>query len=256
MFLTKGWQYIRRFFHTKNHTPFIFSPENFRKPQLPSGLKVIDIPLERATDKGLKGFGYLVRNRDEFQVEKGNFEIIKWPQVGWRPLDQHTGDEAGTTEGHFDVDWKGDFYYGKNLAVSTPNNYYLDGLGALPEHATDYTLGQQKYIYLWMSDYHPDGAQLFWPERPIPFVVTLGLNTKGDNIVPIDMRSFLIPAGLGVYIHPGTWHNGIYVHKDHTPARFLTRQGRIHARISVSWADEFSSLLRVPLKLENAISKN
>jgi len=226
--------------------PFIFSRENFRKPSLPSGLKVIDIPLQQATKDNLKGFGYLVHHVDEFQISKGNFEIIKWPVSGWRSLDPDTGNEAGTTEGHFDVNWKGDFFYGKNLAISTTNNYYLDGLGAHPDLLKD---EDEDIIYLWMSDYHPDGAQLFWPEKPIPFVVTLGLNTKGDNITPSDMRSFFIPAGLGIYMHPGTWHNGVYVSKEHAPARFLTRQGRVHARVSVSWATEFNTLLRVPLKL-------
>ena len=46
-----------------------------------------------------------------------------------------------------------------------------------------------------------------------------------------------------------TWHNGVYVHKDHAPAQFLTRQGRVHARVGVSWAQEFKTLLRVPLTL-------
>ena len=251
MFFLKTRTAIRRLFNTKISSPFIFTPENISKPILPMGLKVIDIPLEQATEENLKGFGYLVHHKDEFKVENGNFEIIRWPQIGWRPLDPETGDEAGTTEGYFDVNWKGDYYYGKNLAIVTANNYYLDGLGTLPEYATTYTPTLQKYIYLWMSDYHPDGGQLFWPEKSIPFVVTLGLNTKGDNIRPSDMRSFFVPAGLGIYMHPGTWHNGIYVHKEYTPARFLTRQGRIHARVSVSWASEFNSLLRVPLTLES-----
>lgn len=228
--------------------PFVFSPKNFIAPCLPSGLKVIDIPLKLATEENLKGFGHIVHYTDEFTVEKGNFEIIRWPLSGWRTLDPDTGDEAGTIEGHFDVNWKGDFYYGKNLAVATSNNYYLDGLSALPENATPEGLGCEDYIYLWMSDYHPDGAQMFWPERPTPFVVTLGLNTKGDDITPKDMQSFFVPAGLGIYMHPGTWHNGIYVSKKDAPARFLTRQGRIHARVSISWAAEFDSILRVPLK--------
>ena len=34
------------------------------------------------------------------------------------------------------VHWQGDFYHGKNLAVATSNNVYLDGLSALPEHAS------------------------------------------------------------------------------------------------------------------------
>ena len=92
-----------------------------------------------------------------------------------------------------------------------------------------------------------DGAQLFWPLVPAPFVVCLGANTHGDDIRPEHMRAFAIPAGFGVYIHPGTWHNGVYVRKEHTPRTFLTRQGKVHARISVSWAAEFNTLLKAAL---------
>jgi ureidoglycolate lyase len=92
-----------------------------------------------------------------------------------------------------------------------------------------------------------DGGQLFWPIIPTPFVVCLGLAAHGDDIRPEHMRAFSVPAGLGVYIHPGTWHNGVYVRKEHTPATFLTRQGRVHARVSASWAQEFGCLLCVPL---------
>jgi ureidoglycolate hydrolase len=98
-----------------------------------------------------------------------------------------------------------------------------------------------------MSDYHPDGAQLFWPLEPIPFVVALGLNTIGDDIKPSDIKSFYVPAGKGVYFHPGTWHNGVYIAKQDSPASFLTRQGRVHGRVSASWANEFGQLVRVPL---------
>ena len=35
-----------------------------------------------------------------------------------------------------EVKWEGDFFYGKNLAVATKNNSYLDGLSALPEEAS------------------------------------------------------------------------------------------------------------------------
>ncbi len=70
------------------------------------------------------------------------------------------------------------------------------------------------------------------------------------------MRAFKIPAGKGVYIHPGTWHNGFYVNKRYTlpphvqgtsPLRVLTRQGAVHARVSVSWVNEFRTLLRIGL---------
>jgi len=230
--------------------PFVFTPENFRAPKLPSGLAVREVPLELATDESLRGLGYLVRNPEDFTVEGRSFEIVPWPHRGWRKLDPGTGDEAGTTEGDFEVEWRGDFFCGRNLAIATKNNTYLDGLGTLPEHASEASSPRGDAIYLWMSDHHPDGGQLFWPREPVPFVVCLGPNTKGDDIKPEDMRAFRVPEGLGIYIHPGTWHNGIYVAPEHTtggPRRFLTRQGRIHARISCSWAAEFNKLLRVPL---------
>ncbi|GMI26139.1 hypothetical protein TeGR_g11719 [Tetraparma gracilis] len=229
--------------------PFVFSEENFRAPALPTGLKVHDVPLVEATDESLLGFGKVLSSADEISCENRNFEIVKWPVQGRRQLDPGTGDEAGTTEGDFLVHWTGDFFHGKNLAVHTTNNVYLDGLGAPPERASkdDATASTENCIYLWMSDYHPDGGQLFFPREPIPFVVCLGPAAVGDDVKPSDMRAFRVPAGKGVYFHPGTWHNGVYIEREHSPATFLTRQGRVHARVSASWASEFQTLLRVPL---------
>jgi ureidoglycolate hydrolase len=85
--------------------------------------------------------------------------------------------------------------------------------------------------------------------------VCLGPAACGDDVTPADMRAFYVPAGKGVYFHPGTWHNGVYVAKDviarlgGDKATFLTRQGRVHSRFSASWAEEFGCVLRVPLTL-------
>ena len=237
-----------RFMSSQTSEAFVFSPENFQNPDLPKGLNVIEVPVVEANDKNIEGFGKLVEHPDDFVVGNG-FEIVTWPHTGWRTLDPHTGDEAGTTEGDFEVHWTGDYYMGKNLAIASKNNTYLDGLGAVPENASqddNHTQGGDE-IFLWMSDHHPDGGQLFWPHEPVPFTVCLGKNEHGDDIAPEWMKAFHIPKGKGVYIHPGTWHNGIYVAKEHTPAKFLTRQGRVHARVSCSWAVEFGCLLRVPL---------
>lgn len=233
---------------------YTFSSDGFRSPDLPLGLAVRDVPLKLATDESLVGLGCLVHDPDAFTCEKRTFEIVRWPQPGWRSLDPGTGDEAGTTEGDFEVWWEGDFFYGRNHAIATANNTYLDGLGAPPEQARkqgEEHRRSEEAIYLWMTDYHPDGGQLFWPRQPVPFVVCLGPAAKGDAIQPEDMCAFAIPPGKGLYIHPGTWHNGFYVHPDETrdgPLTVLTRQGRVHARISVSWAHEFGTLLRVPLR--------
>lgn len=155
----------RRFIHPMStemeSTPassFVFSSENFQRPQLPHNLSIVEVPATPATDEALKGYGYLVRNPDDFTTRDKTFEIVKWPQQGWRALDPDTGDEAGTTEGHFNVKWVGDFYYGENLAVATTNNKYLDGLAVPPEHAVhdaEQCAGDGNTIHLWMSDYHP-----------------------------------------------------------------------------------------------------
>jgi ureidoglycolate lyase len=231
-------------------TPFEFTSENFQDPKLPSGLTVLELNTTPATEESLKGYGFLIDHPDVITTSKKNFEIVTWPKQGWRSLDPDTGNEAGTTEGNFKVRWEGDYYFAENLAVSTTNNKYLDGLGVPPEFASreqDKCTGDGNTIYLWMSDYHPDGGQLFWPLTPIPFVVALGLSKYGDDIRPENMSAFSVPAGYGVYIHPNTWHNGVYVRKDYTPATFLTRQGKVHARVSASWASEFNTLLKVKL---------
>ncbi len=65
----------------------------------------------------------------------------------------------------------------------------------------------------------PDGAQLFFPKENIPFIVCLGKKSFGDDVKPEDMRAFYVPAGKGVYFHAGTWHNGVYIHADHSPGQ-------------------------------------
>ena len=130
---------------------FVFDEASFRDPDIPKGLKVVDVPVRLATPESLKGFGLLISERDELTAEKKNFEIVKWPVSGWRKLDPNTGDEAGTTEGDFEVHWAGDYYMGKNLAINTTNNVYLDGLGCMPESASRTSEnGKAEEIYLWM----------------------------------------------------------------------------------------------------------
>ena len=83
---------------------FVFSPENFQNPELPDNLRVVDVPVCEANEESLDGFGKLVHDPNDFVTGNG-FEIVTWPHTGWRPLDPHTGDEAGTTEGDFEVHW-------------------------------------------------------------------------------------------------------------------------------------------------------
>ena len=113
----RGLRRLHHHKHLSSFSSFVFNPENFANPKLPKNLQVVDVPLTLATNDSLRGYGKIVHHPDEFTVENKNFEITSWPVSGWRQLDPGTGDEAGTTEGNFDVEWKGDYFYGHNLAI-------------------------------------------------------------------------------------------------------------------------------------------
>ena len=58
---------------TKASTDFVFNEENFRKPALPAGLNILDVPLVMATPETLQGFGKLISSEGELTTEKKNF---------------------------------------------------------------------------------------------------------------------------------------------------------------------------------------
>ena len=82
---------------------------DYLNPALPDGLRRVRMPVVDATDAALEGYGFLVDDRDECTIE-----IVRWPSRGWRPVDDDSGDEGGTTRGVFVSEWRGDILYGRN----------------------------------------------------------------------------------------------------------------------------------------------
>ncbi len=80
-----------------------------------------EIPLVRATNDNLKGYGNLVNNFDDCQIQ-----ITQWPKQGWREIDPGTGDEGGITEGSFEVWWDKNILYGKKctMEIYTSNSCF------------------------------------------------------------------------------------------------------------------------------------
>jgi hypothetical protein len=205
------------------------------KPSLPWH----EVPLIRATDASLKGYGQLVTDPSQFEIE-----ITRWPQQGWRPIDEGTGDEGGFVEGTFRCDWRGDVLYGENEAVK--GNYVL-GWSADPQSAqTDRQTTPRDQVLLWHMNYHPDGGQLFFPLDGQPFIVPAAL--PGDNLTPDKVVAFWSDGSAGIYIHAGIWHEGVFPVGD--TGRFLDRQGAVHARVSADIGKEFGVYLSCPLRPE------
>ena len=52
---------------------------NYLKPEIPSGLKRVKIPIVEATAESLAGYGHIVSGTDEVEIE-----IVRWPAQGHR----------------------------------------------------------------------------------------------------------------------------------------------------------------------------
>ena len=216
--------------------------QNYLNPNIQSGLKRVEIPIVDANYQSLSGYGCLVTDPDEVEIE-----IVRWPSVGKRPVDKDSGDEGGTKEGMFFCEWKGDILYGRNEAVG---GHYILGYGTEPEEASEAHSSEPERLLLWHSNYHPDGGQLFFPNISKPFLVPLAL--PGDDVVPEDFVCFNFSGNEGLYIHPNVWHDGaLTALGQHS---FFDKQGAVHARVSVDFPKEFNCLLEVPLKDFSSLS--
>ena len=206
-----------------------------------TSVESIEIPLIKATNESLKGYGYLIDS-----YENSDIEIVTWPKQGWREIDKGTGNEGGVTEGSFDTWWNGSILYGQNNAVQHNNSEYEeDGKYILGYSSNpDNSIKKQKYafpnkIYIWHVNYHPDGGQLFFPTKPGAFTSPLAL--PGDDIKVEEFKAFYFDGTKGLYIHPNIWHEGVFPVEE--KCSFMGRQGKVHARVSIDLKKEFNKYL-------------
>jgi len=204
---------------------------DYLNPDLRDGLRRRRMPIVDATDENLRGYGRLVANRDDCRIE-----IVRWPAQGTRPVDEDSGDEAGTTKGVFVSEWRGDILYGRNEAV---DGHYILAYAGEPSRADESHTRDPSRMLLWHCNYHPDGGQLFFPLERAPFYVPLAL--PGDDVTPEKFVCFRFDGIQGLYIHPNVWHEGVFARRG--THRFYDEQGAVHARVSVDFAREFGCLL-------------
>ncbi len=204
---------------------------DYLHPALPKGLARAAMPVVEATDTALAGYGRLVADPDHCPIE-----IVRWPARGTRPVDEDSGDQAGTTHGIFESAWKGDVLYGCNEAVA---GHYVLAYATEPGAADTAHARDPARMLLWHANYHPDGGQLFFPLDAAPYYVPLAL--PGDDVRPERFVCFRVDGAVGLYVHPDVWHEGVFARRGRQ--RFVDRQGAVHARVSVDFAREFGCLL-------------
>ena len=205
-----------------------------------SSIGKIEIPLIEATNQNLKGYGYLVDDFDQCEIE-----IVTWPKQGWRNIEEGTGNEGGTTEGPFETWWEKNILYGRNNAVEHKSEYDKDGRYLLgysydpDDSSNNFITEEPEQIYIWHVNYHPDGGQLFFPNDNKPFISPLAL--PGDNIKPKNFKAFYFDGSQGLYIHPNIWHEGVFPIKG--SSIFKGKQGKVHARVSIDILKEFNTYI-------------
>jgi hypothetical protein len=204
---------------------------DYLHPDLPPGLPRISMPAIEATPAALQGYGHLVDDPAQCRIE-----IVRWRPRGWRPVDDDTGDQGGTTDGVFVSEWRGDILFGRNEAVA---GHYILAYATEPALADAAHQRDPERMLLWHANYHPDGGQLFFPLDPGPFFVPLAL--PGDDVKPQDFVCFRFDGTKGLYIHPDIWHEGVFGLRG--TQRFFDKQGAVHARVSIEFAREFGCLL-------------
>jgi len=209
---------------------------DYLNPGLTAGLARVRMPVIDATDTALDGYGRLVDDPKTCTIE-----IVRWRARGWRPVDDDSGDEGGTTEGVFVSEWRGDILYGRNEAV---DGHYILAYATEPTWADDTHQRDADLMLQWHANYHPDGGQLFFPLEAKPFLVPLAL--PGDDVHPEHFVCFRFNGTRGLYIHPDVWHEGVFTCAG--TQRFFDRQGAVHARVSADFAREFGCLLEAPLR--------
>ncbi len=209
---------------------------DYLNPNLPPDLPTVRMPIVDATPESLEGYGVLIDGPDDVEIE-----IVRWPAQGWPKVDEDSGDEGGTTEGVFVSHWDGDILFGSNEAVG---GEYVLAYGTEPNLARQGHANGPERLLIWHANYHPDGGQLFFPLDDQVYYVPMAL--PGDDVRPGDFKCFRFSGNKGCYMHPNVWHEGTFA--AHGKQRFFDRQGRVHARVSVNFAEEFKCLLEVELR--------
>ena len=182
--------------------------------------KIHQAPLVLATEDSLKGYGHVVHDPKAFTIE-----ITRWPAQRWRPIDENSGDQGGVTRESSNRG--GMARRSTRAAARSATATYLAGAIGRKTPPRNAPTTKRERALIWRANYHPDGGQLFYPTKG-----QLPLALPGDDVTPEKLTTFLC-------------HGPIIPLGDRTEP--IDRQGRVHARVSVDFPQEFGCYLVAPL---------
>ncbi len=208
---------------------------DYLNPDIPANTTRVSIPIVDATAESLRGYGGLVESPDNFPIE-----IVRWPAKGWRPVDADSGNEAGTTEGIFTCEWRGDILFGRNEAVG---GHYILGYGVEPRDGEKTitrcpggcSSGTPIIIRMEVSSFSPStSGRSSCRSRCPPTKSNPSTSSAFDFPETRDFISTRMSGTKGSLLEPEL-------------SVFSTSKGRFMRRVSVDFPREFVCLLEVDL---------
>lgn len=165
---------------------------------LRDNINIFDVPIVKANEDSLHGFGRPVKN---FATEPLDIVPFPLPPGSWRSLVLGTGIEGGYVEDVFECERIGNVQYSVNVGLK--RKYIIGWYGNDPSEsaaASSVPLLSPTSILTHEANYHPDGGQIICSkDGKTPFVLLLA--PPGDNIRPESFKAF--------YVDPTTEIKGV-----------------------------------------------
>ncbi|ELR70509.1 hypothetical protein C900_03668 [Fulvivirga imtechensis AK7] len=188
---------------------------DFQRTASTKKLKLYECPVVAATVDTLREYGVLI----------DHFEDL--PEPG--------GDDKDSSV--FNYWWKGNLFYSENETTGK-----VLQTGASLFEADGSPLSRDK-IYMWEAFSPGNAHQLFYPLRGEDYVLPLA---KGDNVYPEDFTAFYITGGMGVYLHPSVWCNGIIPLTER--ASFYHQINGTTTNMGFNFSKKLNTLFVIPLQ--------
>lgn len=197
-----------------------------------------------------------------------NIDVKRWPQIGWRPVEDGLSGGDNVTSGSFHLEWRNGEHIAQNTGVQDGSYCFAwsnqDAAARAAEedmsahelsmkipYENEMSIAPNKesmHAYCFTEiNYHSCGGQTFFTnDAPVGMLLALPPENRfPDNILPTDFEAFELPPGVGINIDACVWHAPPIVHPRFKKTTMQTKQAKVHSKIYYDPLKEHDTLLRI-----------
>lgn len=218
-------------------------------------------PNNPASIQKIARYGKLFRNFDTADID-----VKRWPQIGWRPVEDGLSGGDNVTSGSFHLEWRDGEHIAQNTGVQDGSYCFAwstedAAMRASEEELSAHELameiaekdsrnshGESMHAYCFTEiNYHSCGGQTFFTDdAPVGLLLALPPENRfPDNILPTDFEAFELPPGIGINIDACVWHAPPIVHPRYKKTTMQTKQAKVHSKIYYDPLNEHGTLLKI-----------